>query len=124
MRYAAPLSKIEFAGLRGWGRRLWMMAAVLALAGSLIVATERADAQSNTTLVSNLDKHRSGSQIAGTASSFAFNDEVAAAFTTGTNAYGYGLAWANTSSIVSSSSSSPLTILRARAIIMSSPSSP
>ena len=34
------------------------------------------------------------------------------------------LAWANTSSIVSVSSSSPLTILRARAIIMSSPSSP
>ena len=35
------------------------------------------------------------------------------------------LAWAKTSSIVSfSSSSSPLTILRARAIIMSSPSSP
>ena len=68
------------------------MAAILVLAGSLIVATERADAQSNTTLVSNLDKHRPGSQIAGTASSFNFNDEVAAAFTTGTNDYGYGLA--------------------------------
>ena len=97
MRHAAPLNRIEFAGLRGWGRRLppiiaAAMAAVLVLAGSLIVATERADAQSSTTLVSNLDKHRPGSQIAGTASSFAFNDEVAAAFTTGTNDYGYGLA--------------------------------
>ena len=74
------------------GRRLWMMAAVLVLAGSLIVATERADAQSTTTFVTNLDKHRPGSQIAGTASGFGFNDEVAAAFTTGTNDYGYGLA--------------------------------
>ena len=69
-----------------------MMAAVLVLAGSLIASTERAGAQSTTTLVSNLDKHRPGSQIAGTASSFNFNDEVAAAFTTGTNDYGYGLA--------------------------------
>ena len=92
MRHAAPLSRIEFAGRRGWGRRLWMMAAVLVLAGSLIASTERAGAQSTTTLVSNLDKHRPGSQIAGTASSFNFNDEVAAAFTTGTNDYGYGLA--------------------------------
>ena len=92
MRHAAPLNRIEFAGRRGWGRRLWMMAAVLVLAGSVIVATERADAQSNTTLVSNLDKHRPGSQLAGTASTFNYNDEVAAAFTTGTNDYGYGLA--------------------------------
>ena len=97
MRHAAPLNRIEFAGRRGWGRRLppiiaAAMAAVLVLAGSVIVATERAGAQSNTTLVSNLDKHRPGSQIAGTASSFGFNDEVAAAFTTGTNDYGYGLA--------------------------------
>ena len=97
MRHAAPLSKIEFAGRRGRARRLppiiaAAMAAVLVLAGSVIVATERADAQSTTTLVSNLDKHRPGSQIAGTASSFDFNDEVATAFTTGTNDYGYGLA--------------------------------
>ena len=60
MRHAAPLSRIEFAGRRGWGRRLWMMAAVLVLAGSLIASTERAGAQSTTTLVSNLDKHRPG----------------------------------------------------------------
>ena len=96
MRHAAPLSRIEFAGRRGWGRRLRMMAAALAavllLAGSLIVATERAGAQSTTTLVSNLDKHRPGSQLAGTDSTFNYNDEVAAAFTTGTNDYGYGLA--------------------------------
>ena len=97
MGHAATLRKIEFAGRRGRARRLppiiaAAMAAVLVLAGSLIVATERADAQSNTTLVSNLDKHRPGSQLAGTDSSFDDNDEVAAAFTTGTNDYGYGLA--------------------------------
>ena len=70
-RYAGSNSR----AVRGWGRRLppiiaAAMAAVLVLAGSLIAATERADAQSSTTLVSNLDKHRPGSQIAGTASEF------------------------------------------------------
>ena len=44
--------------IRGRGRLLWMvaMAAVLVLAGSLIVATERAGAQSNITFVSNLGR--------------------------------------------------------------------
>lgn len=54
----ASLQPNGFSGRRSRrGRRLWMvaaaMAAVLVLAGTLIVGTERADAQSNTTLVSN-----------------------------------------------------------------------
>ena len=59
MRHAAALSKIEFAGRSGWGRLPWRlavaMAAILVLAGSLIVATERADAQSNTYLAEASD---------------------------------------------------------------------
>ena len=92
MRHAAPVKQDRIRGPKRVGRRLWMMAAVLVLAGSLIVATERAGAQSNTPLVSNLDKHSPGSQLAGTASDFNDNDEVAAAFTTGTDDHGYGLA--------------------------------
>ena len=93
MRYAAALSKIEFAGRRGWGRRLRMMAAamvaVLALAGSLIVATERAGAQSTTTLVSNLNPDSEFFSPAGPRSNGEL--ERAGAFTTGTNDPGYAL---------------------------------
>ena len=97
MRHAATLRRIEFAGLRGWGRRLppiiaAAMAAVLVLAGSVIVATERADAQSSTTFVSNLSKHRPGLNKVGPDTSLNRDKEAATAFTTGTDDHGYGLA--------------------------------
>ena len=93
MRHAAPLSRIEFAGRRGWGRRLWMMAAVLVLAGSLIASTERAGAQSTTILVSNQGTNPdSHGFFFGPDPTYDTNYELAGAFTTGPNDYGYGLA--------------------------------
>ena len=74
------------------GCRLWMMAAVLVLAGSLSVATERADAQSSTAFVSNLSKHRPGLYKVGPDTRFNRDEEAATAFTTGTDDHGYGLA--------------------------------
>ena len=70
-----------------------MMAAVLVLAGSLIVATERADAQSTTILVSNQGTNPdSHGFLFGPDPTYNTNYELAGAFTTGPNDYGYGLA--------------------------------
>ena len=75
------------------GRRLWMMAAVLVLAGSVIVATERADAQSTTILVSNQGTNPdSHGFLFGPDPTYNTNYELAGAFTTGPNDHGYGLA--------------------------------
>ena len=93
MRHAAMLGRIEFAGRRGRGRRLWTlaeaMAAVLVLAGLLMVAKERADAQSNVTLVSNEGRGSQSNLVAG--SGFSNNHEVAGDFTTGTTDGSYVL---------------------------------
>ena len=61
------------------------MAAVLVLAGSVIVATEPVGAQSNTTLVSNLQK---ASPFSGDVGPGFNDDEGAASFTTGAHDYG------------------------------------
>ena len=93
MRHAAMLGRIEFAGRRGRGRRLWTlaeaMAAVLVLAGLLMVAKERAGAQSNVTLVSNEGRGSQSNLVAG--SGFSNNHEVAGDFTTGTTDGSYVL---------------------------------
>ena len=67
------------------------MAAVLVLAGSVIVATERVGAQSNTTFVSNLSGGAESTFPTGPRSNPNSNSELAAFFTTGTNDHGYGL---------------------------------
>ena len=71
------------------------MAAVLVLAGSLIVATERADAQNSTTFVTNLDNIRWGTIRVGldTRPDYqGIRDNLAInAFKTGTEDHGYGL---------------------------------
>ena len=89
MGHAAAVKQDRIGGR---GRGLWMvaMAAVLVLAGSLIVATERAGAQSSTTLVSNLGRGNPSFNAAGPI--FTNNLEYATSFTTGTSDHGYGLA--------------------------------
>ena len=91
MRHNAPFSRIEPGGRRGQWRRGLLLAAVavLALTASLVMTPAPAEAQSNVTLVSNLDVSFGliSSVLAGGS-----HPRYASTFTTGPAGGGYGLA--------------------------------